>query len=150
MGEHEVYGLTWPQQEDNGQLPSQGRALWIVTTSAHTRTHARTPPYGGPDTEETGEAKDLHLPDTSSQRDRNTQGPSGLTWGFRGITCIGWAMAMRKHQGKTIATVSHVSHSAASHHSITKFQIKDKNGHGLNETKHKDILQMKQNNKTCA
>lgn len=66
---------------------------------------------------------------------QTTHGWNSLTWGFRNITCIGWAMAMRKRQGKTIAKISHVSNSEALNTSIRKFQIKLKNGHGFNENK---------------
>lgn len=47
---------------------------------------------------------------------------------------------MRKRQGKTTAKVSHVSNSEALDTSIRKFQIKFKNGHGVNENKQEDML----------
>lgn len=71
---------------------------------------------------------------------QTTHGWNSLTWGLRHITCIGWAMAMRKHQGKTIAAISHVSNSEALNTSIRKFQIKVKNGHGFNESKQESMF----------
>lgn len=47
---------------------------------------------------------------------------------------------MRKRRGKTTAKVSHVSNSEALSTSIRKFQIKCKNGHGLNEDKQEGMF----------
>lgn len=47
---------------------------------------------------------------------------------------------MWKRQGKTTAKISHVVNSEAINTSIRKFQIKFKNGHGVNEHKQEDML----------
>lgn len=49
-------------------------------------------------------------------------------------------MAVRKHQGKTTAKLSHGSNSEALNTSIRKFQIKFKNGHGVDENEQEDMF----------
>lgn len=107
---------------------------------------------GGVYTEATAEISDLYLQFGQIQaantiqrhnfavRIQTTHGWNSLTLGLRNINCIGWAMAMRKRQGKTIAKISHVSDSEALNTSIRKFQIKFKNGHGFNENKQKGVF----------